>query len=77
MLPPRRTRLSLRANRIDVVGNRPSCDMEHERARRAVVRVQVKSTRVGKQGHPMTREYLLCAGHARELRVFGFEVVIT
>jgi hypothetical protein len=77
MLPPRRTRLSLRANRLVVMADRPSCDMRHERARRAVVRVQVKSTRVGKQGHPMTREYLLCAEHARELRALGFELVST
>jgi hypothetical protein len=49
--------------------------MQHERARRAVVRVRMLSTRVGRQGHPMTREYLLCAEHARELRALGFEVV--
>jgi len=51
------------------------CEMEHERARPAVVRVQVKSTRIGKPGHPMVRERSLCLAHAKQLRDLGFEVV--
>jgi hypothetical protein len=51
------------------------CDLGHQRAVAAVVRVVVKSMRVGKPGHPMTRELALCAAHARELRDFGVDVV--
>jgi hypothetical protein len=51
------------------------CDLDHERPRSAVVRIQVKSTRIGKPGHPMTRELALCATHARELRALGLDVV--
>jgi hypothetical protein len=51
------------------------CDLDHERPRAAIVRVQLKSTRVGKPGHPMTRELALCATHARELRALGLDVV--
>ncbi len=55
--------------------NGQHCDLEHVRPVRAVVRVQVKSTRVGKPGHPMVRERWLCGRHARELRDLGFETV--
>jgi hypothetical protein len=51
------------------------CDLEHDRPRTGVVRVEIKSTRVSKPGHPMVREAVLCAGHARQLREMGFEVV--
>jgi hypothetical protein len=37
--------------------------------------VQVKSNRIDKPGHPMTRDLALCAGHARELRSIGIELV--
>jgi hypothetical protein len=49
--------------------------MEHDRARPAVVRVQVKSTRIGRPGHPMVRERSLCLAHAKQLRELGFDVV--
>jgi hypothetical protein len=55
--------------------SRPYCDLAHDRARVAVVNVEVKSTRVGRPGHPMTRKLALCATHARELRALGFELV--
>jgi hypothetical protein len=51
------------------------CDLQHERTTRAVVRVQAKSTRIGRPGHPMNRELLLCSGHARQLRAIGLELV--
>jgi len=51
------------------------CDLEHDRPRPAVVRLQVKSTRAGKPGHPMVRESALCATHARQLRNLGLEFV--
>jgi hypothetical protein len=51
------------------------CDRQHDRPRAAVVRVQVKSTRVGRPGRPMIRELTLCKAHAQELRAFGIEVV--
>jgi hypothetical protein len=51
------------------------CQLPHERAARAVIRVRVISSRVGKQGHPMQRDMVVCAGHARQLRDLGIEVV--
>jgi hypothetical protein len=47
------------------------CDLEHDRPRAATVRVEIKSTRARKPGHPM----VLCAAHARQLREMGLEVV--
>ncbi len=53
------------------------CDFEHERPVRATVKLEVKSTRAGKPGHPMIRVTALCAAHARELRKLGLELVGT
>jgi len=39
------------------------------------VRVEIKSTRANKPGHPMVRKAALCAAHARQLHEFGLEVV--
>jgi hypothetical protein len=36
--------------------NEQRCDLPHQRASRAVVRVEVKSSWVNRPGHPMTRE---------------------
>jgi hypothetical protein len=57
------------------MAKRQRCDLDHARARIAVVRVQVKSTRLGRAGHPMTRELALCAAHARRLRELGVDIV--
>ena len=54
---------------------RLECDLEHERPRAAAVRVEIKSTRANKPGHPMVRQAALCAAHARQLREMGLEVV--
>lgn len=51
------------------------CDLMHRRPTRAVLRLRVKSTRAGRPGHPLVREYWLCAAHARELRRLGLEVI--
>ena len=51
------------------------CDLEHDRPRPAVVRLQIKSTRASRPGHPMVRETALCATHARQLRNLGLEFV--
>jgi hypothetical protein len=51
------------------------CDLEHDRQVRAVVKVELKSTRAGRPGHPMIRVTALCAAHAKELRKFGLELV--
>lgn len=51
------------------------CELEHDRARPAVLRLQIKSTRIGKPGHPMRRDVAVCATHARQLRAMGVEVV--
>jgi hypothetical protein len=51
------------------------CDLERERPRAATVRVEVKSTRANKPGHPMVRTLALCATHVRQLRDMGFEIV--
>ncbi len=53
------------------------CDLEHARAKRAVVRVVVRSNRVDRPGHPMVRSVMLCAAHARQLRQLGIEVITT
>jgi hypothetical protein len=37
--------------------------------------VEIKSTRASKPGHPMVREAILCAAHARQLREMGLEIV--
>jgi hypothetical protein len=51
------------------------CDLEHRRAVPATVKVEIKSTRAGKPGHPMIRSAALGAAHARELRRLGLELV--
>lgn len=53
------------------------CNLEHERPIRAVVKLEVKSSRAGRPGHPMVRLIAVCTSHARELRKFGIEVVGT
>lgn len=52
-----------------------TCNLEHDRPRNAVVRVEIRSTRANKPGHPMVREAVLCAAHARQLREMGLEIV--
>jgi hypothetical protein len=51
------------------------CDLKHDRPRAATVRIEIKSTRASKPGHPMVRTAALCAAHARQLREMGLEVV--
>jgi hypothetical protein len=55
--------------------NESTCDLEHDRARRAVVRIVVRSSRVHQPGHPMVRDLMLCATHARQLKALGIELV--
>jgi hypothetical protein len=38
------------------MASQDQCDLDHDRMRPAVVRVVVRSSRVGKAGHPMVRE---------------------
>lgn len=52
-----------------------SCDLQHQRPARAVVKLQIKSTRAGKPGHPMVRVVSVCSKHARQLRELGIELV--
>lgn len=51
------------------------CDLTHQRSARAVVTLQIKSTKTGKPGHPMVRVMSICAKHARQLRDLGIELV--
>jgi hypothetical protein len=51
------------------------CDFKHERRARAVVKLEIKSTRAGRPGHPMIRVVAVCAAHTRELRRLGLELV--
>jgi len=60
-----------------LVTHKLTCDLEHDRPRAATVRVEIKSTRASKPGHPMIRAAALCAAHARELREMGLEIVGT
>jgi hypothetical protein len=57
------------------VTNKPTCDLSHNRAVRAVLKLEIKSTRVGKAGHPMIRAAAVCATHARLLRELGLTLV--
>ena len=51
------------------------CDLDHDRPRAAAIRLEIKSTRASKPGHPMVRTAALCVAHARELREMGLEIV--
>src|SRR6266511_1613163 len=52
-----------------------SCELDHARATRAVLRVVVSSNRLGVPRRPLVRELRLCSGHARQLRQLGIEVI--
>ena len=51
------------------------CDLEHARTAKATVRLEIKSTRAGRPGHPMVRVLTICSKHAQQLRDLGFEIV--
>lgn len=51
------------------------CSLAHERPRKAAVRLEVRSTRVGRAGRPAVRQAWLCTSHARELRHLGLGIV--
>jgi hypothetical protein len=57
------------------VAEKPTCDLEHTRAVPASVKLEIKSTRAGKPGHPMVRVFAVCPSHARQLRKLGLELV--
>ncbi|MGZ8623907.1 MAG: hypothetical protein ACXWYQ_07065 [Actinomycetota bacterium] len=57
------------------LANAMQCDLVHERPVRAVVKLEIKSTRAGRPGHPMVRVAAVCAAHARVLRELGIELV--
>lgn len=57
------------------MAERLTCDLEHDRSVPATVKLEIKSTRAGRPGHPMIRVTALCAAHARELRRLGLELV--
>lgn len=58
-----------------LANQRPECDLDHDRPRVAVVRIEIKSTRANKPGHPMIRQAALCSTHAKQLREIGLEIV--
>jgi hypothetical protein len=60
---------------VSVAKRKLECDLDHDRPRAAAVRLEIKSTRASKPGHPMVRTAALCAAHARELREMGLEIV--
>jgi hypothetical protein len=51
------------------------CDLDHPRATKATVRLEIKSTRAGRPGHPMVRVLTICSKHAKQLRDLGLEIV--
>jgi hypothetical protein len=59
----------------ELVADKLTCDLKHKREVRAVVKLEIKSTRAGKAGHPMIRMAAVCATHARALRELGLELV--
>jgi hypothetical protein len=52
-----------------------TCDFEHDRTVPAVVKLEIRSTRASKPGHPMIRVTAVCATQARELRRLGLQFV--
>ena len=77
-LPRVETRCTIESDdlrRYPVANRKLECDLAHDRPRAAAVRVEIKSTRASKPGHPMVRTAALCAAHARELREMGLEIV--
>jgi hypothetical protein len=62
-------------SRKGIVSEKLICDFDHQRRVPAVVKLEVKSTRATKPGHPMIRVVAICAAHARELRRLGLELV--
>ena len=57
------------------MAQRLTCDLAHDRTVPAVVKLEIKSTRASKPGHPMVRVTAVCATHARELRRLGLQLV--
>lgn len=57
------------------MAQRLMCDLAHPRAVRATVRLEIKSTRANRPGHPMVRVVAVCESHARLLRELGLELV--
>ena len=51
------------------------CDLDHPRPAKATIRLEIKSTRAGRPGHPMVRVLTICSKHARQLRDLGLEIV--
>jgi len=60
---------------VGAVAEKLTCDLEHERRVRAALKLEIKSTRASKAGHPMIRVTAVCATHARELRRLGLQLV--
>jgi len=60
---------------VSLAKQRLVCDLEHDRPRGAVVRIEIKSTRASRPGHPMVRDAALCSAHAKQLRDMGLEIV--
>jgi hypothetical protein len=58
-----------------MTNNGSQCDLDHQRPRPAIIRLQVKSSRIGRPGHPMIRDLALCRSHMIQLRQLGVEVV--
>jgi hypothetical protein len=52
-----------------------TCDLAHQKSVPAAIRLEIKSTRASRPGHPMVRVTGVCATHARELRRFGLQLV--
>jgi hypothetical protein len=59
------------------MATRVLCDLEHDRAPAAALRIVITSNRVDRPGRPMIRELMVCPAHARQLRQLGFEVIST
>jgi len=52
-----------------------TCDLNHKRSVPAALKLEIRSTRAGKPGHPMVRVAAVCIAHARELRRLGIELI--
>ncbi len=51
------------------------CNLDHPKPVAAALKLEIKSTRVGKPGHPMVRTIAVCKSHAQTLRKAGVEIV--
>jgi hypothetical protein len=51
------------------------CELAHERATKATIRIRVRSNRLNSAGRPLEIDLAICSSHARELRGLGIQLI--